>query len=165
MACPARDAFQRRDNTGLCFPPNILTVTNFSAALAPDLQQLDALTGGAFSAATAGERAARVRAWLASEPTPEQMQRVFKELSVKDKGAAKLLRERLDDLRRARNQEAMAAEWASKAEALLQAARFHVADALAWQRDAAKAGAPLGREPLAGLKTQLVDRIKAIEDL
>jgi len=165
MACPARDAFQRRDNTGLCFPPNILTVTNSSAALAPDLQQLDALTGGAFSAATAGERAARVRAWLASDPTPEQMQRVFKELSVKDKGAAKLLRERLDDLRRARNQEAMAAEWASKAEALLQAARFHVADALAWQRDAAKAGAPLGREPLAGLKTQLVDRIKAIEDL
>jgi hypothetical protein len=36
---------------------------------------------------------------------------------------------------------------------------------MAWQRDAAKAGAPLSREPLAGLKTALADRVKAIEDL
>ena len=142
-----------------------MTVSTSPADLAPDLQQLDSLTGGVFSAATAGERAARVRAWLASEPSPEQMQRVFKELSVKDKGAAKPLRERLDELRRARSQEAMAAEWAGRAQALIDAPRFHLADALAWQRDAAKAGAPLGREPLSALKTLLADRIKAIEDL
>ena len=36
---------------------------------------------------------------------------------------------------------------------------------MAWQRDAAKAGAPLSREPLATLKAQLADRIKGIEDL
>ncbi|HEY1090967.1 MAG TPA: DUF349 domain-containing protein, partial [Burkholderiaceae bacterium] len=130
-----------------------------------DLQQLDALTGGAFSAATSGERAARVREWLAGEPAPEQLQAVFKELSVKDKGAAKLLRERLDDIRRAKGQEAMAAEWSAKAQALLEAGKLNIADALAWQRDAAKAGAPLSREPLAGLKVQLAERVKVIEDL
>jgi len=130
-----------------------------------DLQQLDALTGGAFTAATSGERAARVREWLASEPAAEQLQAVYKELSVKDKGAAKLLRERLDDIRRTKGQEAMAAEWSAKAQALLEAGKLNIADALAWQRDAAKAGAPLSREPLAGLKVQLAERVKVIEDL
>lgn len=136
-----------------------------AAPKAAEAHPLDALTGGAFSAATSGERAARVRAWLATEPTPEQMQEVYKELSAKDKGAAKALREKLDELKRARGQEALAAEWAAKAEALLQAARLNVADALAWQRDAARAGAPLSREPLAGLRSQLTERIKTVEDL
>jgi hypothetical protein len=36
---------------------------------------------------------------------------------------------------------------------------------MAWQRDAAKAGAPLSREPLQSLKGQLAERVKAIEDL
>ncbi len=126
---------------------------------------LDALTGGVFSAATSGERAQRVRDWLATEPTPEHMQEVFKELSSKDKGAAKALREKIDELRRAKGQDAVAAEWQAKAQTLLDAARLNIADALAWQRDAAKAGAPLSREPLAGLRTQLVERIKAVEDL
>jgi len=130
-----------------------------------DLQQLDALTGGVFSAATSGERATRLRDWLAREPATEQLQAVYKELSVKDKGAAKLLRERLDDIRRAKGQEALAVEWAVRAQALLGAARLNIADALAWQRDAAKAGAPLSREPLAGLKAQLAERVKGIEDL
>ncbi|HNR83864.1 MAG: DUF349 domain-containing protein [Rubrivivax sp.] len=132
---------------------------------AAEAHPLDALTGGVFSAATSGERAQRVRDWLASGPTPEQMQEVFKELSAKDKGAARALRERLDELRRAKGQEAVAAEWAAKAQALLQAARLNIADALAWQRDAAKAGAPLSREPLAGLRTQLAQRVKVVEDL
>ncbi|GAB3495640.1 hypothetical protein GCM10027399_17950 [Curvibacter fontanus] len=130
-----------------------------------DTQALDELTDGAFSAHTASERTARVRAWLQSEPATEQMQLVYRELSVKDKGAAKLLREKLDELKRQRDQEGMAVEWAQKARALLDAARLNVADALAWQRDAAKAGAPLSREPLASLKTRLADRIKAIEDV
>jgi hypothetical protein len=63
------------------------------APKAPEAHPLDALTGGVFSAATSGERAQRVRDWLATEPAPEQMQEVFKELSAKDKGAAKALRE------------------------------------------------------------------------
>ena len=132
---------------------------------AAEAHPLDALTGGVFSAATSGERAQRVRDWLASEPTPEQMQEVFKELSAKDKGAARALREKLDELRRAKGQEAVAAEWQAKAEALLYSARLNIADALAWQRDAAKAGAPLSREPLAGLRAQLALRIKVVEDL
>ncbi len=82
------------------------------------------------------------------------MQEVFKELSGRDKGAARLLREKLDELKRAKGQEAIAAEWAQKAEALLAQSKLNIADALAWQRDAAKAGAPLSREPLAGLKAQ-----------
>jgi hypothetical protein len=97
-----------------------------------DTQALDELTGGAFSAHTASERTARVRAWLQSEPATEQMQLVYRELSVKDKGAAKLLREKLDELKRQRDQEGMAVEWAQKARALLDAARLNVADALAW---------------------------------
>ena len=136
-----------------------------AAPKAPEAHPLDALTGGVFSAATSGERAQRVREWLATEPAPEQMQEVFKELSSKDKGAARALREKLDELRRAKGQEAVAAEWESKALALLQAARLNIADALAWQRDAAKAGAPLSREPLSSLRAELVDRIKKVEDV
>ena len=136
-----------------------------AAPKAPEAHPLDALTGGVFSAATSGERAQRVRDWLTTDPSPEQMQEVFKELSSKDKGAAKALREKLDELRRAKGQEAVAAEWESKALALLQSARLNIADALAWQRDAAKAGAPLSREPLSSLRTQVVERIKKVEDL
>ena len=126
---------------------------------------LDALTGGAFSAATSGERASRIRDWLATEPAPEQLQEVFKELSGRDKGAARAVRERLDEIRRAKGQEAIAAEWADKAQALLEVPKLNIADALAWQRDAAKAGAPLSREPLSMLKVQLAERVKVIEDL
>ena len=130
-----------------------------------DLQQLDALTGGAFTAATSGDRAARVREWLATSPAQELMQEVFKELSVKDKGAAKPLRERLDELRRAKTQDALAADWAARGQILLDTPRLNIADAMAWQRDAAKAGAPLSREPLASLKTALSERVKVVEDL
>ena len=89
-------------------------------AKTPEVHPLDALTGGAFSAPTSGERASRVREWLAGNPAPEQVQEVFKELSVRDKGAAKPLRERLDEIKRAKGQEAIAAEWADKAQALLE---------------------------------------------
>jgi len=130
-----------------------------------DLQALDTLTGGAFTAPTSGERSARIRDWLAGHPTPEQMQEVFKELSGRDKGAARLLREKLDEIKRAKGQEAIAVEWAQKAQTLLAQSKLNIADALAWQRDAAKAGAPLSREPLAGLKAQLAERVKGIEDL
>ena len=126
---------------------------------------LDALTHGAFSAHTSGERMACIREWLASSPSGEQLQQVFKELSVKDKGAAKLVREKLDDIKRSRTQATIALEWADKAQALLALSKLNLADALAWQRDAAKAGAPLSKEPLAGLKVQLVERVRAIEDL
>ncbi|WP_245606901.1 DUF349 domain-containing protein [Simplicispira psychrophila] len=134
-------------------------------AKTPEAHPMDGITGGAFSAATSGERAARIREWLTTQPSPDQLQEVFKELSGRDKGAARAVRERLDELRRAKNQEAIAAEWADKATALLGAAKLNIADALAWQRDAAKAGAPLSREPLSLLKVQLADRIKVIEDL
>ncbi len=130
-----------------------------------DSQNLDELTGGAFSAPTSGERAARVREWLGTDPTPEQMQEVFKELSIKDKGAVKPLRQKLDEIKRTRVQELIAAEWALKAQVLLDTTKLNVADAMAWQRDAAKAGAPLSKEPLSHLKAQLADRIKVIEDL
>lgn len=126
---------------------------------------LDALTGGAFSAATSGERAARIREWLTTQPEPAQLQEVFKELSGRDKGAARAVRERMDEIRRAKNQESIGVEWAEKATALLGASKLNIADAMAWQRDAAKAGAPLSREPLAALKTALSERIKVIEDL
>ncbi len=136
-----------------------------ASAKSPDTQALDALTGGAFSAPTSGERTARVREWLATQPPVEQLQDVFRELSGRDKGAAKPLREKLDELKRAKGQEAIAAEWNDKAQALLQLGKLNIADALAWQRDAAKAGAPLSREPLASVKQQLAERVRIIEDL
>ena len=126
---------------------------------------LDGLTGGAFSAPTSGERAARIRNWLATDPTPEQMAEVYKDLSNRDKGAAKPLKEKLDELKRSRGQEQVAAEWGEKAQVLLGLSKLNLADALAWQRDAAKAGAPLSKEPLASLKVQLAERVKTIEDL
>ncbi len=126
---------------------------------------LDTLTGGAFSAPTSGERTARVREWLATDPSAEQMQEVFRELSHRDRGAAKPVKERLDDIRRQKTQEQMAEEWTQKAQSLLEQSRLNLADALAWQRDAARAGAPLSREPLATLRQQLSERVKAIEDL
>ena len=130
-----------------------------------DSQALDRLTGGAFSAPTSGERAIRVREWLAGGPSADQMQEVYRELSARDKGAAKLLREKLDEIKRSKGQEALGAEWAETARSLLGQAKINIADAMAWQRDAAKAGAPLSREPLAALKIQVADRIKGIEDL
>ena len=130
-----------------------------------DIRQLDDLTGGAFTASTSGERATRVRAWLASDPAHGQLQDVFRELGARDKGAARPVRERLDEIRRAKGQELVAAEWAGKAQALLSIPKLNIADALAWQRDAAKAGAPLSREPLLTLKTQLAERVRVIEDL
>jgi hypothetical protein len=123
------------------------------------------MTGGAFTAATAAERATRIKAWVASEPTPEQLADVFRELSGKDKGAAKLVREKLDEARRAKEHEALAADWASKAQTLLALPKLNIADAMAWQRDAAKAGAPLSKEPLATLKNRIAERVRGIEDL
>ncbi len=139
--------------------------TKPGGAKGADAHPLDGITGGAFSAPTSGERAARIRQWLAGEPSAEQMAEVYKELANRDKGAAKPLKEKLDELKRSKGQEAVAAEWAEKANALLALSKLNLADALAWQRDAAKAGAPLSREPLAGLKVQLAERVKTIEDL
>ena len=134
-------------------------------AKAPSKHRLDDLTGGAFSAATSGERAAKIRDWLATGPSTDQLQDVFKELSGRDKGAARPIRDKLDELKRAKSQEHMAEEWAQRAQALLAAGRLNIADAMAWQRDAARAGAPLSREPLSSLRAQLADRVKVVEDL
>ncbi|MCB2041567.1 MAG: DUF349 domain-containing protein [Rhodoferax sp.] len=130
-----------------------------------DIQKLDTLTDGAFTAPTSGERATRIRAWLSQEPSHEDLQDVFRELAARDKGAARPVRERLDEIRRAKGQEQAAAEWAGKAQALLDLPKLNIADALAWQRDAAKAGAPLSKEPLLSLKAHLAERVRVIEDL
>ena len=74
----------------------------------PDLPTLDALTSGALTAPTSGERSSRLREWLASDPSPELLQQVFKEMSARDKGAAKLLREKLDELKRTKTQDSLA---------------------------------------------------------
>ena len=102
---------------------------------------------------------------VARHPGADLLAEVFRELSVKDKGAAKLVRERLDEAKRAKGQELLAAEWAARAQTLIDTPKLNMADALAWQRDAAKAGAPLSKEPLASLKTQLAERVRGIEDL
>ena len=140
----------------------VLTVTSSKPF---DIAALDPLTAGLFNAPTSSERSARLRDWLLTEPSDDLMAEVYRELSGRDKGVAKLLKEKLDELKRLHGQEALATEWAQKAEQLLQAPRLNMADALAWQRDAAKAGAPLSREPLAGLKHRLTEVVKGVEDL
>ena len=130
-----------------------------------DISSLDQLTGGAFTAATSGERATRLRDWLASTPALEPLQEVYREMSTRDKGAAKVLKDRIDELKRGREQDALVAQWSAKAEQLLALSHLNIADAMAWQRDAAKAGAPLSREPLAGLKVRLADVVRRVEDL
>ncbi len=151
-------AFKKSDDT---VPETPQAKTAKSAAAHP----LDGLTGGAFSAPTSGDRAAKVREWMATNPSTEQMQEVFKELSGRDKGAAKPLREKLDELKRSATQDHIASDWAVKAQALLDLSKLNIADAMAWQRDAAKAGAPLSKEPLAALRASLNERVKLIEDL
>ncbi len=132
---------------------------------ATDLSVLDQLTQGAFSAQTSGDRSARLRDWLAGEPALELVQEVYRQMTGRDKGAAKVLKDRLDELKRLREQDTLVTDWAAKAEQLLAAERMNIADALAWQRDAAKAGAPLSREPLAMLKTRLAELVRRVEDL
>jgi hypothetical protein len=153
----------RKSSSPQASPPAVNTPTSPKSATAA--HPLDAVTGGAFSAPTSGERAARIREWLATEPGLEQMNEVYKELSNRDRGAAKPLKEKLDEQKRMKTQEQMAVEWAQKAQALLDYSRLNLADALAWQRDAARAGAPLSREPLATLRQSLAERVKSIEDL
>jgi ATP-dependent RNA helicase SUPV3L1/SUV3 len=138
-------------------------VTSSSKPL--DLAALDALTGGAFHAGTSGERSARLREWLSTEPSADILAEVYREMATRDKGAAKLLKERLDELKRLQGQDALASDWAYKAQQMLLAPRLNIGDAMAWQRDAAKAGAPLSREPLASLKHRLAEVVKAVEDL
>ncbi len=153
----------RKSSSPQASPTAVNTPTPSKSASAA--HPLDAVTGGAFSAPTSGERAARIREWLATEPGLEQMNEVYKDLSNRDRGAAKPLKEKLDEQKRLKTQEQMAVEWAQKAQALLDHSRLNLADALAWQRDAARAGAPLSREPLATLRQSLAERVKSIEDL
>lgn len=130
-----------------------------------DLDALDQLTQGAFSAATTGDRSACLRQWLGTEPDIALVQEVFLQMSHKDKGAAKLLKERIDEHKRQGQQDVLVHEWAERAQVLLAGPRLNMADAMAWQRDAAKAGAPLSREPLAALKIALAEKVRLIEDL
>ncbi len=130
-----------------------------------DLAALDALTGGALSANTAADRAEKVRQWLATDPELDRIQEAFRELSHRDRGAAKPLKDRIDELKRLRHQDQLALEWAAKAQALLAAPRLSLGDALAWQRDAAAAGAPLSKEPLAASRQALAERIRELEEL
>ncbi len=130
-----------------------------------DLAALDSLTGGAFQVVTSAERCTRLREWLLTEPSEAALAEAYREMATRDKGAAKLLKEKRDELKRVHGQEALATDWAQKAEHILQAPHLNIADAMAWQRDAAKAGAPLSREPLAGLKVRLAEVVKGVEDL
>ncbi len=129
------------------------------------LQDLNALTSGAFSATQSQERTALLKAWLQTQPALGDLVKVHREMSGRDKGAAKVLKEAMDALKREHHQEELASEWSDKAQQVLAQHPFVMGNALAWIRDAAKAGAPLSKEPLATLKAQLSERIKSVEDL
>lgn len=126
---------------------------------------LDAVTGGIFSASNTAKRLECVNQWLASNPEPALLQQVYKALSASDKGAAKPIRQRMNDIRQSNQQEEAGQDWAVKAEKILAATTFNIADGMAWLRDAAKAGAPLSKEPLADLRSRIADQIKSLEEL
>lgn len=71
----------------------------------------------------------------------------------------------MNDIHDNPKQEDIAQTWAQKAEKILQASIFPAADGQAWLRDAAKAGAPLSKEPLASLRARIADTAKSIEEL
>ncbi len=129
------------------------------------IQELNTLTRGAFAATQSQERAQLLKSWLETQPSLTDLNRVYKEMSGRDKGAAKVLKEAIDSLKREHHQEELVVGWSLKAQHVLSQHPFVMGDALAWVRDAAKAGAPLSKEPLAGLKAQLSERIKSVEDL
>ncbi|THT97834.1 DUF349 domain-containing protein [Lampropedia puyangensis] len=131
----------------------------------PPPHPLDAVTGGVFSATSSAQRLECVSQWLASNPEPALLQQVYKALSASDKGAAKPIRQRMNDIRQSNHQEEASQDWAAKAEKILSANTFHIADGMAWLRDAAKAGAPLSKEPLSELRSRIADQIKALEEL
>lgn len=120
---------------------------------------------GAFAASTSAERIVRLQEWLTTQPSLEHMADVYKDMAARDKGAAKLIKEQLEEHKRLKNQQAVSEHWAQKAQHLLALPKFNLADGLAWPRDAAKAGAALSKEPLSSLKAQLADRVRAVEDL
>ncbi|PAT38655.1 DUF349 domain-containing protein [Vandammella animalimorsus] len=126
---------------------------------------LDTVTGGIFSAENSAQRQERVAQWLQSQPDAALLQQVYKALSARDQGAAKPIRQRMNDIRQSQHQEEASQDWAAKAEKILGAGTFRIADGMAWLRDAAKAGAPLSKEPLAELRSRIAERVKALEDL
>lgn len=140
-------------------------VEKVSAPAPTPIHPLDEVTGGIFSASTSSKRHELVIQWLATEPNKILLQQVYKELSARDKGAAKHIRTHMNDIRKTQNQDDIAQQWAQKAEKILTANQFHLADGMAWLRDAAKAGAPLSKEPLASLRAQIAEMIKTLEDL
>ncbi len=111
--------------------PTPAAAVKTSASKSVEAHPLDGVTGGAFSAPTSGERASRIRQWLTTEPAYEQMVEVYKDLANRDKGAAKPLKEKLDEVKRSKGQEIVAAEWADKAGVLLALPKLNLADALA----------------------------------
>ncbi|PAT44199.1 DUF349 domain-containing protein [Vandammella animalimorsus] len=136
-----------------------------AAAPAAQPHPLDAATGGIFSAENSAQRQERVAQWLQSQPDATLLQQVYKALSARDQGAAKPIRQRMNDIRQSQHQEEASQDWAAKAEKILGAGTFRIADGMAWLRDAAKAGAPLSKEPLAELRSRIAERVKALEDL
>ncbi len=113
----------------------------------------------------AADRAELVRQWLDAQPDADAIASLYKEYSHRDKGVARQLKERQEAIKRTRQQAALTAEWAAKAQSLLQQQRLAIADILAWQRDTARMGAPLAHEPLASLRTALQARLLGVEDL
>lgn len=97
---------------------------------------LDVLTGGAFSANSSQERVDAIQQWLATNPAIDAMQEVHKELSNKDSGVAKLVKDKLDVLKELEQLQAAQAEWVQKADDMLGASKMSMADGLAWLRDA-----------------------------
>lgn len=71
----------------------------------------------------------------------------------------------MNDIRQTPTPEEISHEWAQKAEKILKAKQFSINDGEAWLRDAAKAGAPLSKEPLSALRAEMADTIKALQDL
>ncbi|MEN9671283.1 MAG: hypothetical protein RL018_1560, partial [Pseudomonadota bacterium] len=86
-SAPAKSTESAATSSKALKTPNIVSKkAPMNAKSASEPHPLDALTGGAFSAPTAGDRAAKVREWMATNPSTEQMQDVFKELGARDKG-------------------------------------------------------------------------------
>ena len=94
-----------------------------------------------------------LKSWLETQPSLTDLNRVHKEMSGRDKGAAKVLKEAIDSLKREHHQEELVVEWTHKAQHVLGQHPFVMGDALAWVRDAATSRRIISRALDLGINT------------
>ncbi|MDI9336249.1 MAG: hypothetical protein QM520_04385 [Gammaproteobacteria bacterium] len=125
-------------------------------SISPDIQAI-------VVAQSSQERSELVRHWLDSQPSKESLQYLYRLLVDKDKGSARNIRLRLDELKNGDQYAMQVGEWLSSAGELLENNATSLGQLLAWQRDLAKTKLAVDQEPLQTTYQAIVQKIQQIE--